>query len=135
MTENVSRPPSPHPSTLDLLAALVQVSRLPVVVPAALEIVERDPLTSAGCFRGDLLRGLMEVPGAFWGRYPDLHDRYLGALRAGAAARRRLAYDERMEFWSALDRTTLAAVRGGLTGLMGQPGVRCDRSLIGPEDD
>lgn len=130
----MSRQSSRHPSTLDLLVALVQVSRLPVVVPAVLEIVERDPLTSAGCFRGDLLRGLMEVPGGFWGRYPALHDRYLGALRAGAAARRRLPYDARMEFWSVLDRTTLAAVQGGRTELGVQPGRRRDSSDINPED-
>jgi hypothetical protein len=96
-------------NAIGLLVALVSSSRLSTVVEAAIELVERDPLTSAGCFRGDLLRGLMEVPGSFWRRAPDLYDRYRQALRAGAAARRRMPVLERMEFWSALDRRTLAA--------------------------
>jgi hypothetical protein len=92
-----------------LLVALMSSSRLSTVVEAAIEIVERDPLASAGCFRGDLLRGLMEVSGSFWRRAPDLYDRYRQVLRAGAALRRRMPAMERMEFWSALDRRTLAA--------------------------
>jgi CDI immunity proteins len=95
-------------SAIDLLVALVSSSRLSSAVAPAIEMVERDPLASAGCFRGDLLRGLMEVPGSFWRRAPDLYDRYRRALRAGAALRRRMPQQERMEFWSALDRRTLA---------------------------
>jgi hypothetical protein len=91
-----------------MLVALVSSSRLSTVVEPAIEIVERDPLASAGCFQGDLLRGLMEVPGSFWRRAPDLYDRYRQALRAGAALRRRMPPRERMEFWTALDRRTLA---------------------------
>lgn len=86
-----------------LLVALVRGEELGVVVPVALEIVGASPLTSAGCFRGDLLRGLMEVPGSFWGACPQLYERYRSALRAAAALRRQLPREERMEFWSRLD--------------------------------
>lgn len=96
-------------TAIELLVALVNGARLGTVVAHALALVERDPLASAGCFRGDLLRGLMEVPGSFWRHAPDLYDRYRRALRAGAALRRRMPPRERMEFWSALDRATLTA--------------------------
>ena len=78
-----------------------------------LEIVGASPLASAGCFRGDLLRGLMEVPGSFWGTRPDLYERYRSALRAAAAQRRQLPREERMEFWSRLD-VEVAESRGDL---------------------
>lgn len=97
------------PSRRDLLVALVHGAGLDAAVAAALDVVERDPLATAGCFRGDLLRGLMEVPGCFWGRAPALYDRYRRALRAGAERRRRLPACERMEFWSRLDAATLEA--------------------------
>jgi hypothetical protein len=87
----------------ELLVALVHGWCLGAVVPLALARVERDPLASAGCFAGDIMRGLMDVPGGFWGRHPRLYDRYRAALRASAALRRRLPYDERMQFWSPLD--------------------------------
>jgi hypothetical protein len=96
-------------NAIELLVALVSSTRLSSVVEPAIELVELDPLASAGCFQGDLLRGLMEVPGSYWRRAPDLYDRYRRALRAGAALRRRMPPRERMEFWSALDRRTLAA--------------------------
>jgi hypothetical protein len=86
----------------EVLTALVHGWCLGAVVPIALARVERDPLTSAGYFDGDLMRGLMEVPGAFWGRHPRLYDRYREALRASAALRRRLPQEERMRFWSPL---------------------------------
>ena len=89
-------------SLAEVLDALVQGCCLAAVVPIALAHVERDPLTCAGQFRGDLMRGLMEVPGAFWGRYPRFYDRYREALRQSAALRRRLPPDERMTFWSPL---------------------------------
>ena len=87
----------------ELLEALVNGWCLSAAVPIALDVVERDPLASGGCFPGDLVRGLMEVPGGFWGRYPRLYDRYLAALRASAMARRRLPPEQRMTFWNALD--------------------------------
>ena len=86
----------------DLLISLVNGWRLSSAVPAVLEIVEKDPLASAGTFRGDLLRALMEVPGSFWSRHPTLFSRYRDAVRAGAMARRALPPDLRAEFWNAL---------------------------------
>lgn len=94
--------------SLGLLTSLVNASRLPVAVPLALDIIERDPLATAGCFPGDLLRGLMDVPGTFWSTHPADYDRYRRALRSGAALRRRLTPVESMQFWSPLDRATLA---------------------------
>jgi len=86
----------------EVLRALVHGWCLAAVVPIALARVERDPLTNAGHFDGDLMRGLMEVPGSFWGRHPRLYDRYREALRQSAALRRRLPAEERMKFWSPL---------------------------------
>lgn len=93
----------------ELLVALLEGWCLAAVVPLALVVVEENPLTSAGCFPGDLLRGLMEVPGGFWARYPRLYDRYREALRAGSWLRRGLPPDERMEFWSVLDQERMAS--------------------------
>ena len=87
----------------DLLVALVRGSHLGAVVPAALDLVHQDPLASVGHFRGDLLRGLMEVPGSFWGGHPGLFDRYRDALRAAAMLRRTLPPDQRLDFWKPLD--------------------------------
>ena len=87
----------------EVLIALVRGWCLGAVVPIALTRVERDPLVRARCFDGDLMRGLMEVPGAFWGRHPRLYDRYREALRQSAALRRRLPAEERMRFWSPLN--------------------------------
>jgi hypothetical protein len=98
------------------LVALVHGSCLDAVVPVALDVVERDPLATVGYFRGDLLRGLMEVPGGFWGGHPRLYDRYLTALRGSAERRRRLPPSERMEFWSVLDRETIEAPGPGAEG-------------------
>jgi hypothetical protein len=86
----------------ELLVSLVHGWCLTPVVPIAIDLVERDPLLSVWQFPGDLLRGLMEVPGAFWGRYPRLFDRYRQALRAAAVLRRQLPHDERMRFWEPL---------------------------------
>src|SRR5918993_3696781 len=98
--ERTAQLPVAEASGRDLLVALVHGSCLAAAVPLTLALVERDPLATAGYFRGDLLRGLMEVPGTFWGSYPRLYDRYQAALRAGAECRRSLPRDERMEFWS-----------------------------------
>ena len=79
------------PLATAILYDLVGGRRLPFVVPAALDLVEREPLASGGFFRGDILRGLMEVPGHFWWRSPDLLERYALALQAAATLRRSLS--------------------------------------------
>jgi hypothetical protein len=86
----------------DVLVALMQQSRLRATVPAALDLVELNPLLSAGHFGGDLLRGLMEVPGSFWVQHPILYTRYRAALRAGAIQRRTLPPEQRLAFWEPL---------------------------------
>ena len=92
-------------SPREVLAALVAGAELSAAVPLALDLVERDPLLSAGRFPGDLLRGLMAVPGQLWGRHPWMYERYQAALRAGAVLRRHLPLEQRMAFWDALDPT------------------------------
>jgi hypothetical protein len=92
-----------HPLThRDLLAALIQCRCLAATVPKVLDVVEEDPLASSGQFAGDLLRGLMEVPGSYWGRHPKDYARYRAALRHGALHRRRLPPELRMNFWEPL---------------------------------
>jgi hypothetical protein len=86
----------------DLLVSLVNGWSLTTTVPAVLDIVEREPLASAGGFGGDLLRALMEVHGSFWTRHPRLFTRYRAAVRAGALARRALPPAARDEFWNPL---------------------------------
>ena len=86
-----------------LLDALVSRRCLVGTVPLVLEAAERDPLASGGRFVGDLVRGLMEVPGHFWSRHPTLYARYQAVLRANAAARRSLPIEQRMHFWTLLD--------------------------------
>jgi hypothetical protein len=87
-------------SETDLLNALRRQSDLNDVVPAVLDVLERDPLTSAGYFRGDLLRALIDLPAEFWRRDHGSFRRYQAALRAGAIARRSLPSSERMAFWT-----------------------------------
>jgi hypothetical protein len=91
-----------------LLEGLLSASRLDVIVPLVIDILLSDPLASAGSFRGDLLRGLMAVPGRFWSRNPELYGSYRAAVRAGALARRRESHETRMEFWSELPGSTTA---------------------------
>lgn len=100
--QHAARRPIVNASLAELLRALVNGWCLGAVVPIALARVEHDPLTNAGGFDGDLMRGLMEVPGSFWGRHPRLYDRYREALRESAALRRRMPAEERMKFWSPL---------------------------------
>jgi CDI immunity proteins len=97
---SLSPPPASHDT---LLPCLCRKEQLDMVIPIAVEIVEQNPLASAGRFRGDLLRALMEVPDSFWRRNPALYERYRAALRAAAAQRRELPPEEQLEFWSALD--------------------------------
>jgi hypothetical protein len=101
----------PH-SHHDVLVALMQRSRLGTTVPAALALVELDPLASAGHFGGDLLRGLMEVPGSFWVRHPLLFARYRAALRACAMQRRSLPPEQRLDFWGPLSLNAAYLDRG-----------------------
>jgi hypothetical protein len=96
-------------SPSELLKALIDGSCLAATVPMTLTIVERDPMASAGYFEGDLLRGLMEVHGHFWTRYPRLYDRYLALVRRGALMRRGKPAEESMRFWTTIDWSSLRA--------------------------
>ena len=87
----------------ELLVALVHGTCSESDVRAALTVVADDPLARVYAFRGDLLRALMEVPNAFWGRHLSLYEEYRGVVRAGALARRDLPTDTKAEFWSPLD--------------------------------
>lgn len=97
-----SQRPIAEARVADLLEALLRGECLAAAVPVTLGLLQADPLTSGGQFRGDLLRALMEVKGDFWSRNERLYERYLEALRAAAALRRHLPAPERMEFWSTL---------------------------------
>ena len=106
-TKSMARPvmagqPLASTTRHDLLVALAHGSCLGAVVPIALDVVEDDPLATAGQFPGDLLRGLMEVPGSYWGRHPRHYARYRAALRAAALRRRQLPIEARMQFWEPL---------------------------------
>ena len=85
-----------------LLAALVNGSCSESDIRYALDALAPDPLVRVYAFRGDLLRALMEVPNAVWGRYPVLYEEYREAVRAGAIARRDLPAERKEEFWSEL---------------------------------
>ncbi len=84
----------------DLLRALQSRADLSDVVPVVLDVLECDPLASAGYFRGDLLRALIDLPADFWRRERVSFQRYQAAVRAGAIARRALPSAERMAFWT-----------------------------------
>ena len=88
---------------VELYVALRNVRDLRDVVPRVLDVLEHDPLASAGFFRGDLLRALMDLPTEFWGANGSLYRRYQSVVRAGALARRGLPTAERMEFWAATE--------------------------------
>jgi contact-dependent growth inhibition (CDI) system CdiI-like immunity protein len=87
-------------SEADLLGALQRRADLNKVVPLVLDALECDPLASAGCFRGDLLRALIDLPPEFWRQDTGSFRRYQEAVRAGAIARRNLPSAERMAFWT-----------------------------------
>lgn len=87
-------------SNADLLKALHYHAELHAVVPMVLDAIEQDPLVSAGSFRGDLLRALIELPATFWHDDPESFQRYKAAVRAGAIARLELPRSERMAFWT-----------------------------------
>jgi contact-dependent growth inhibition (CDI) system CdiI-like immunity protein len=84
----------------DLLKALHHRADLHAVVPIVLDAIECDPLASAGNFRGDLLRALIELPATFWHDDPASFQRYKATVRAGAIARLALPRAERMAFWT-----------------------------------
>ncbi|HXV15311.1 MAG TPA: contact-dependent growth inhibition system immunity protein [Gemmatimonadaceae bacterium] len=85
-----------------LLVSLVDGTCTASEVQRALRTLNTDPLARVHAFRGDLLRALMEVPNAFWARYPALYNEYREVVRAGALARRDLPKEARDEFWSPL---------------------------------
>jgi hypothetical protein len=85
-----------------VLAALVNGTCNASEIRDALATLAPDPLVRVYAFRGDLLRALMEVPNAVWGRHPSLYDEYREAVRAGALARRDLPAKRKEEFWSEL---------------------------------
>jgi hypothetical protein len=91
-------------SEAELLSALRRHEDLGDVVPVVLDALERDPLASAGRFRGDLLRALIDLPAEFWRHDHGLFRRYQAVLRAGAIARRSLPSSERMAFWTDVER-------------------------------
>jgi hypothetical protein len=68
----------------------------------AIELLEREPLASAGRFPGDLLRRLIDLPPRVWAAQADLYPRYREVVRAAAAARRELPAEVRVTFWQAL---------------------------------
>jgi hypothetical protein len=85
-----------------LFQELARWRRDPAVVRAALDRLETEPLASAGHFRGDLLRRLMELPAGFWAREPAQYERYRAVVRAAAATRRALPEPERRTFYQDL---------------------------------
>ena len=85
-----------------LLAALVDGTCSESDISYALATLSSDPLVQVYAFRGDLLRALMEVPNAVWGRHSALYEEYREAVRAGALARRDLPAERKEEFWSEL---------------------------------
>lgn len=84
----------------DLLRALRRGEELHEVVPVVLGILDDDPLATAGYFRGDLLRALIDLPSEFWHREQASFQRYQKVVRAGALPRRALPSSERMRFWT-----------------------------------
>ena len=89
-----------------IIVALVSGTCSEDEVRLALSTAQRDPLARVYAFHGDLLRALMEVPNAFWGRHPDLYEEYREIVRAGAIARRNLSPESKAEFWSPLPPAT-----------------------------
>jgi hypothetical protein len=94
----LSRRPS-ELSRKELAHAIARGLCLPPLVRRLIDVVEAEPLASAGWFPGDLLRSLIEIPEWFWRQEPELFARYRRALRAAASARRELPPDERLDFW------------------------------------
>ncbi|MEU4693895.1 contact-dependent growth inhibition system immunity protein [Actinoplanes sp. NPDC023714] len=86
----------------DLRVLLGQREGVPVLVPRALDILERDPLAEGDYYPGDLLNAVLNrVPGEYWAAHPGESARLRGLvdtielddvdddeLRAGIAALR-----------------------------------------------
>jgi hypothetical protein len=69
------------------------------VLLRTIELLETDPLDSAGEFPGDMLRRLMDLPAHAWTGQAELHARYREVIRAGALARRGMQEHLRVAFW------------------------------------
>jgi hypothetical protein len=82
--------------------ALSDPRRRKAAVARALDILEQEPLASAGAFPGDLIRRLMDLPPAFWRECPAFDARYRDAVRAAALERRTAADAVRLGFWRGL---------------------------------
>ncbi|WP_370950289.1 contact-dependent growth inhibition system immunity protein [Amycolatopsis sp. cg5] len=50
----------------DLRLLIGQQIGLAVLVPVAIEVLQRDPLAEGDMFEGDLLRAVLRVDGGFW---------------------------------------------------------------------
>lgn len=85
-----------------LLGALDAAQSLELVVPYVLAQLERDPLACGGRFRGDLLRGLMEVGGAYWSHHETEYECYRAILRRAALDRRGNMDRSPDAFWTEL---------------------------------
>ncbi len=60
----------------DVRFVIAQGFRLEWLVPAALDLLEADPLLFAEYFPGDLRRAVAEIAPDFWAREPGLRARY-----------------------------------------------------------
>ena len=54
--------------------------RTPVLVPLAVEVLERDPLTAGDYHAGDLLLAVLRVSRDFWKEHPELRWRLDDAI-------------------------------------------------------
>ncbi|MFJ9783386.1 contact-dependent growth inhibition system immunity protein [Amycolatopsis sp. NPDC101161] len=70
-------------SAEDLRLLLLQRVSIELLVPLALDLLERDPLAEGDCYPGDLLVALLKVPPAHWRRHP-------GELRRASSVVERL---------------------------------------------
>ena len=94
-----ARPRRPDRERRDIYNALAEPRLRAGAVSRALDILERDPLASAGVFPGDLVRRLMELPPQVWQHEDGLYQRYRAAVRAAALARRHSASAVHRAFW------------------------------------
>jgi hypothetical protein len=80
----------------DLRLLIGQKIGLSVLLPLALERLERDPLAEGDRYAGDLLAAVLRVNSDFWRRHPDLHTRLEGVVL-------RLTAEQREEVRPSLD--------------------------------
>jgi CDI immunity proteins len=69
----------------DLRILLGQRIAPAVLVPLALDVLQRDPLAEGDYYPGDLLVALLGVSAGYWIRHPDQADRLDGVLAAVTA--------------------------------------------------